>query len=67
VALREIAAGKVTPDERPPEALEAEGVVEALPDEALVETTPVPEEGEAAEAAEAAADDADAEGERVEE
>jgi DNA-directed RNA polymerase subunit omega len=40
VALREIAAGKVKPDERPAEDFGGEDVVEALADEAVVETQP---------------------------
>jgi len=51
MALREIAAGKVTPDERPPEALEEEAAVESLADEAVVEAAP----------AEGASEDVDAE------
>jgi len=45
VALREIAAGKVTPDERPTETFEVEAAIESLPDEAVVETEPVFAEG----------------------
>ena len=50
VALREIAAGKVAPDERPPEEMAEDAVVQSLSDEALVEPGPTAAvEGEPAE------------------
>jgi len=61
VALREIAAGKVKPDERPAEDFAGEGVVEALADEAVVETQPV--EGAESEEAQPAGEGADEESE----
>jgi len=67
VALREIAAGKVTPDERPREEIEAAAVVEALPDEALVQPEPLVGEAESSDEDVLESDDDEVRGEEEEE
>jgi len=60
MALREIAAGKITPDFRDPEVLEAErlALVQSLPDEAVVSAAPAVAESVDGESAETDEDEA---------